>query len=113
MKLVPDGLSARQIAERIASDIGPVPESSIRSYLSLNTPITFVRENRGVYRLGGDLGAEKQRSLFETATKKKPFTFGRATLFHDDAFNWLASQPKDSIQAVVTDPPYGLQEIHG
>ena len=110
MKLVPDGLSARQIAERIASDIGPVPESSIRSYLSLNTPNTFVRENRGIYRLGGDLGAEMQRSLFETAPKKKPFTFGRATLFHDDAFNWLASQPKDSIQAVVTDPPYGLQE---
>ena len=90
--------------------MGPVPESSIRSYLSLNTPNTFVRESRGVYRLGGDPGAELQRSLFEVPTEEQPFTFGRATLFHNNAFNWLADQPRDSIQAVVTDPPYGLQE---
>ena len=90
--------------------MGPVPESSIRSYLSLNTPDTFVRESRGVYRLGGKHGAELQHSLFEGAAREEPFTFGRATLFHDNAFNWLANQPTASIQAVVTDPPYGLQE---
>ena len=110
MKLSPDGLSARQIAERIASEMGSVPESSIRSYLSLNTPNTFVRESRGVYKLGGDHGAELQHSLFATATRAEPFTHGRATLFHDNALNWLADQPKNSIQAIVTDPPYGLQE---
>ena len=31
-------------------------------------------------------------------------------LVHADAFEWLASAPSDSIQGVVTDPPYGLLE---
>ena len=110
MKLSSDGLSAKQIAEQITSEMGPVPESSIRSYLSLNTPNTFVRESRGVYRLGGMLGAELQHSLFDEASEEKTFRHGRATLIHNNAFNWLADQPKNSIQAVVTDPPYGLQE---
>lgn len=110
MKLASNGLSTKQIAERVANVNAPVPESSIRSYLSLNTPDTFVRESRGVYRLSGDYGAELQRPLFEATTKKEPFTFGRATLFHANALDWLADQPDNSIHAVVTDPPYGLQE---
>ena len=71
MSLAPYGLSARQIADRIRSDLGPVPESSIRSYLSLNTPNTFIRESRGVYRLGASHGAELQRPLLKP-TKKNP-----------------------------------------
>ena len=110
LKLASDGLSAKQIAERVANVNGPIPESSIRSYLSLNTPETFVRESRGVYRLGGDYGAELQRPLFEVAAQRKPLTFGGATLFHANALDWLARQPENSIHAVVTDPPYGLQE---
>ena len=43
-----------------------------------------------MYRLGGDPGAELQRSLFEVATKEKPFKFGGAVLFQDNAFKWLA-----------------------
>src|SRR5436305_1110835 len=31
-------------------------------------------------------------------------------LHHVDAFEWLASTPMNSIEAVVTDPPYGLVE---
>src|SRR5256714_11535804 len=31
-------------------------------------------------------------------------------IHHVDAFEWLASAPMDSIEAVVTDPPYGLVE---
>ena len=110
LKLASDGLSAKQIAERVANVNGPIPESSIRSYLSLNTPETFVRESRGVYRLGGNYGAELQRPLFEAAAQRRPFTFGGATLFHANALDWLPEQPDNSIHAVVTDPPYGLQE---
>jgi len=34
--------------------------------------------------------------------------------FHNvDAFEWLAKAPMNSIEAVVTDPPYGLVEVHG
>ena len=32
------------------------------------------------------------------------------TVVHDDCLNWLARQPHHSIEAVVTDPPYGLLE---
>jgi len=38
------------------------------------------------------------------------FTFGKATLFNDDCFSWLKRQGENSIHAIVTDPPYGLQE---
>jgi DNA modification methylase len=41
---------------------------------------------------------------------KPLFTDGRATLFHGDCLDWLAARPPASIQAVVTDPPYGLVE---
>ena len=105
MSLAPYGLSARQIADRIRSDLGLVPESSIRSYLSLNTPNTFIRESRGVYRLGASHGAESQRPLFEAA-KEKPFSFGRTVLFHDNAFDWLAGRLRESIHAVATPALY-------
>ena len=37
-------------------------------------------------------------------------TLGRARLFHADCMEWLSTVPSASIQAVVTDPPYGLVE---
>ena len=40
----------------------------------------------------------------------KSFTFGKAVLFNDDCLDWLAKQSDNSIHAIVTDPPYGLQE---
>src|SRR5437899_8236935 len=38
------------------------------------------------------------------------FRFGHATLLHGDCFQWLATAQTNSIEAVVTDPPYGLIE---
>jgi site-specific DNA-methyltransferase (adenine-specific) len=38
------------------------------------------------------------------------FTYGKSMIFHDNCFNWLKRQPKNTIHAVVTDPPYGLFE---
>lgn len=38
------------------------------------------------------------------------FNFGRQRLFLADAFDWLAQAPRDSVHAVVTDPPYGVIE---
>lgn len=35
---------------------------------------------------------------------------GRATLLHDDCFTWLKAQPRNSVDAIVTDPPYGVKE---
>ena len=92
MSPAPCGLSATQIADRIGSDLGSVPESSIGSYLSLNTPHAFIRESRGVYRLGASDGADFQRPLFENA-KEKPLSFGRTVLIHDNAFDGLSRLP--------------------
>ena len=39
---------------------------------------------------------------------------GRARIIQADCFDWLARQPRDSIHAIVTDPPYGVKEYeHG
>lgn len=35
---------------------------------------------------------------------------GKATLVHADCVEWLMFQPRASIHAIVTDPPYGLVE---
>ena len=37
MDLTSDGLTAKQIAERVVQVMGPTPESSVRSFLRLNT----------------------------------------------------------------------------
>ncbi|MDR0648548.1 MAG: site-specific DNA-methyltransferase [Synergistaceae bacterium] len=38
------------------------------------------------------------------------FEHGKAKIFLGDCFDWLKRQPGNSIDAVVTDPPYGLFE---
>ncbi len=38
------------------------------------------------------------------------FSYGRSTLHQCDCLEWLRGQPASSIHAVVTDPPYGLNE---
>jgi DNA modification methylase len=32
------------------------------------------------------------------------------SLYHADCLDWMAGQPSSSIEAIVTDPPYGLKE---
>lgn len=46
-------------------------------------------------------------SLFEAAPSVK---FGTYSTYNTDAFDWLAKAKRNSIHAVVTDPPYGLVE---
>lgn len=41
---------------------------------------------------------------------KPVFRFGRTTLFQNDCLDWLRRRQERSIQAVVTDPPYGMVE---
>ena len=35
---------------------------------------------------------------------------GKSCLIHADAFEWLASLPENSLNALVLDPPYGVKE---
>ena len=41
---------------------------------------------------------------------RRSATLGQAALIHDDCIAWLQEQPALSVQAVVTDPPYGMVE---
>ena len=103
-------LTVREIEERVEQVVGPTPDSSVRSYLRLNTPQMFVREGRGVYALRSDASAATQAGLFQDEAWKAPVSIGRATLHHADCFDWLGQQDDNSIHAVVTDPPYGIHE---
>ena len=114
---VPLGIA--EIRHQVEEAIGPTPTSSIRSYLLLNTPGRFVRMDRGRYLLSSEYAEskdEEESSVAEEAVAYdaekhvEPFRFGKAELYHGDCFDWLEEQPDCSIHAIVTDPPYGLQE---
>jgi DNA modification methylase len=100
----PNPQSLDEIKSSVCRLIGPTPTSSVRSYLSLNTPGLFCRESRGLYCL-------KQDEPIRTETGfKEPAVIGYALLYHADCFEWLRERADRSIHAVVTDPPYGLHE---
>ena len=106
----PEPLSVVEICERVGTLAGRVARSSIQSYLSLNTPGLFVREDRGVYKIDGQSALPLDTSEPKPPKARDPFRFGRSTLFHADALSWLETHPTRSIHAVVADPPYGLHE---
>ena len=110
MKFTSNGLSAKQVAERVKKINGLTPESSVRSYLRLNSPDVFIREGRGIYRLREEYSGGLQHPMVSDSEWNIPFKFGKAALFHANSFNWLDARQDNSIHAVVTDPPYGLQE---
>lgn len=97
--------STDEIASAVKHRIGDVPSSSVRSYLSLNTPKIFERIGRGRYRLKSAVP-----STCRDASNGKSVDIGQARLHHADCFDWLGAQEPASIHAVVTDPPYGLVE---
>lgn len=49
-------------------------------------------------------------SLGTFAFDYEQHTHGRSLLIHADCFDWLKRLPECSIDAVVTDPPYGVKE---
>src|SRR5690606_9434587 len=100
-------VSVAEIQEAVSAEIGPVSPSSVRSYLRLGTPGRFLREGRGLYRL-------RESSIkvhSPSGAEFEEFFFGKSRLVRGDCFEWLGAQPDNSIHAIVTDPPYGLQEF--
>ncbi len=110
MSLTSCPLSVKEIEERVCQVIGPTPTSSVRSYLRLNTPASFVRESRGLYIVRGRPYGGVPKDLLNSQAWHDPVSLGQSTLFHADCFDWLEQQADQSIHAVVTDPPYGLHE---
>ena len=106
----PDALSISEIQERVSNLLGPTSASSVRSYLRLNTPETFVREGRGKYRVRSVVADVRQRELPAIDDRIDSINIGMATLIHSDCIEWLESAKANTIHAVVTDPPYGLHE---
>ena len=112
----PNGATVSEIAQEVSARIGETPASSVRSYLRLNTPRLFTKVDRGHYRVREEaqttLALPEQNGYREPKplTTRTAFRFGNATLIHRDCFEWLASAPSNSVEAVVTDPPYGLLE---
>ena len=111
-----EGATVAEITEEVNHRLGPTPTSSVRSYLRLNTPKLLAREARGHYRIREEAQATLAFSGARAAAKAftpighKDFSFGKATLVQDDCFAWLQHAPANSVEAVVTDPPYGLIE---
>jgi DNA modification methylase len=83
--------------------LGEVGVSSVRSYLNLNTPGLFERVGRGLYRLSGQTAPELGQAW-------PRMVIGKAEIHHADCFDWLREAKPSSIEAVLTDPPYGLVE---
>src|SRR6266478_1370269 len=114
LSVSPKPLSVNQIQKRVTQMIGPTPTSSVRSYLRLNTPQSFVRQDRGVYTVRVETTTA---TSFVDATPRRaellrlaPVKIGKAELLCDDCFDWLEQQLDNSFHAILTDPPYGLHE---
>jgi site-specific DNA-methyltransferase (adenine-specific) len=116
LSYTPGGATVADITREVSARIGETPASSVRSYLRLNTPRLFTKVDRGHYRVREE--AQTTLALPEhdgartrkVAAPRDAFTFGGTSLVHGDCFEWLAHARRDSIEAVVTDPPYGLVE---
>jgi DNA modification methylase len=112
----PRGATVAEIVEQVSARIGETPASSVRSYLRLNTPKLFTKVDRGHYVVREEAQATLalpeakgyHAKTFRAA--RGAFRSGNATLVHEDCFTWLAQARTNSIEAVVTDPPYGLIE---
>ncbi len=74
----PKPLAVGEIAERVSGLIGPTPDSSVRSYLRLNTPARFAREARGLYRIRAVSSGDMQLETSSDETLGEPFRFGKA-----------------------------------
>lgn len=99
--------SVREIFDAVQCRLGPsVSPSSVRSYLRLNTERMFERTSRGTY----ELQIEPPSDAVLLASDDTFSHSDRAILVQDDCMGWLSRRAPNSIEAVVTDPPYGLLE---
>ena len=104
LSIVRQGATIAELEAVVRAKIGDtVGASSVRSYLNLNTPKLFERVSRGHYRLAS-------LPLFQAAESWPIATIGEATVHQVDCFDWLRQADKNSVEAVLTDPPYGLVE---
>ena len=109
LRAYPDGVSVREIVVQARGMLGEdLADSSVRSYLRLNTPETVRRVDRGQYQLA--VFPERSESAAASAASFPKVVHGNATILQGDCLDWLRNRACESVHAVVTDPPYGLVE---
>ncbi|MFW2448814.1 MAG: DNA methyltransferase [Qipengyuania pacifica] len=104
LSIVRDGAAIAELEAAVEARLDRrVGSSSVRSYLNLNTPGLFERVGRGRYRLA---------SLPQSAALADwpSLQIGSATIHNIDCMAWLRQADENSVEAVLTDPPYGLVE---
>ncbi len=106
----PNGASVQEIGSDVTRLIGDVSASSVRSYLRLNTPELFARVDRAQYVLAGMAPEVETTGAAVTTGEVPAFDTRHGRMFQEDCLSWLERQAKNSVHAVVTDPPYGLVE---
>lgn len=106
----PAGASLQAIEQHVADLIGNAARSSVRSYLRLNTPSTFIRIARGHYGLKATTRVRANKVAESRLDYWRSFSFGKSLVLEADCLHWLREQQPNTIHAVVTDPPYGLFE---
>lgn len=93
------GLPLQDIYRMVSEELGhEVAESSVRSGL---------KHRKDLYEKTLDKG---YRLIDDGSTQLQIRRIDKATIIHDEAFNWLKNAEPRSVHAVVTDPPYGLVE---
>lgn len=96
--------SVPEIESAVRNRIGDVSASSVRSCLNLHVGDLFERVERGRYRIRVNGFTDSRRpSLLHLPC----FSYDKSTLYQADCFHWLAAAERQSVHAVVTDPPYG------
>src|SRR5947209_1622602 len=58
----------------------------------------------------GNRETVETRTLGQLALDYDSFCVGRSTILRADCLEWLSRMSENSIHAIVTDPPYGLEE---
>lgn len=106
----PAGAPLHTIERHVADLIGHAARSSVRSYLRLNTPSTFIRTTRGHYGLKTITRMRANKAAESRTDYWRSFSFGKSLVIEADCLNWLREGQPNTIHAVVTDPPYGLFE---
>lgn len=56
------------------------------------------------------VSVDSSGAMSPSRASRRPFVCGRSILHRADCLAWLPQQPPCSVHAVVTDPPYGLNE---
>ena len=77
-------------------------EVSKRASLIAGTSVSITKAKKAMRKL--------RKADLAINSWQEHHNFGRATLIHNNCFDWLQDQEENSIYSVVTDPPYGVQE---